>query len=398
MPQPIICLDENVRQFAERFRSAFSKPQYEYFVTVLLGLLECEGKRTLSGIRSKVGGAASVSGLSRFLAEAPWDQHAVVSRWQERFRQEMEPLVQAERERQKQERPKRRGRPKEPFVTGYLIGDDSTMSKPRGRKMEGLGKHHSTTHDQRIIGHSLVQALYVLLDRRCPQAAQLYRQQKVCDAETVPFESKIDLMQRLIDAFEPVAGTRTHVLLDSWYCAKRLWSAARQREFLITTGIKSNRWLRVADEATPQGWRWQQLSDYLATLSAQDFVEVCWPRGGKKVFVHVVSTRVRKLYCCQIVMVRHRLDAPLSQARYWASSDLEAPVETLLEHISARWLRFVCSKTAKTGEEQQQDIYIRLITDSLMMGAIPIPLGEMRNSILPSVATGHQSEKREEMG
>ena len=32
-----------------------------------------------------------------------------------------------------------------------------------------------------------------------------------------------------------------------------------------------------------------------------------------------------------------------------------------------------------------------------MMGAIPIPLGEKRNSILPSVATGHQSEKREEM-
>jgi len=33
-----------------------------------------------------------------------------------------------------------------------------------------------------------------------------------------------------------------------------------------------------------------------------------------------------------------------------------------------------------------------------MMGAIPIPLDEERNSILPSVATGHQSEKREEMG
>ena len=33
-----------------------------------------------------------------------------------------------------------------------------------------------------------------------------------------------------------------------------------------------------------------------------------------------------------------------------------------------------------------------------MVGAIPTPRGEERNSILPSVATGHQSEKREEMG
>ena len=55
MPQPIICLDEEVRHFAERFRSLFSKPQYQYFVTVLLGLMECEGRRTLSGVLREVG-------------------------------------------------------------------------------------------------------------------------------------------------------------------------------------------------------------------------------------------------------------------------------------------------------------------------------------------------------
>jgi len=36
MPVPIICLDEDVRYFAERFREVFSKPQYQHFVTVLL--------------------------------------------------------------------------------------------------------------------------------------------------------------------------------------------------------------------------------------------------------------------------------------------------------------------------------------------------------------------------
>ena len=29
MPQPIFCLDEEVCHFAERFRSLFSKPQYQ---------------------------------------------------------------------------------------------------------------------------------------------------------------------------------------------------------------------------------------------------------------------------------------------------------------------------------------------------------------------------------
>jgi hypothetical protein len=46
---------------------------------------------------------------------------------------------------------------------------------------------------------------------------------------------------------------------------------------------------------------------------------------------------LRKLYFCQVVIVRQSLDAPLSQARYWASSDLEASPELLLAHIAARW-------------------------------------------------------------
>jgi DDE superfamily endonuclease len=337
MPQPIICLDEEVRQFAERFRSVFSKPQYQYFVTVLVGLLECDGKRTLSGVLSKVGQPPSLSGLSRFFSEAPWLQEALVVIWLEHFRAEMQPLVQAEREQQRNLQPKRRGRPKQPLVTGYVIGDDSTMSKPKGRKMEGLGKHHSTTYDQRIVGHSLVQGLYVLLDRRCPLAPQLYRQANVCEAENVAFQSKIELMETLIRECEPVAGTTTHILLDSWYCAKCLWHAARQRDFLITTGLKSNRWLRVPDASAPGGWRWEKLSDYLVGLTAQDYVPLPWPRSGKMVYVHVVNTSVRKLYRCQVIIVRHSLDAPLSQARYWASSDLEADKKTLLTHISARW-------------------------------------------------------------
>ena len=261
----------------------------------------------------------------------------MAERWLRHFRETMQPQVAAELERQRQEQPKHRGRPKQSVVTGYLIGDDSTMHKPKGKKMEGLGQHHSTTEGKRIPGHSMVQSLYVLLGRRCPLAPQLYRQQRVCEAEGVPFASKIDLMEAIIRTFEPVAGTLTHVLLDTWYSAKRLWRAAREREFLITTGIKSNRWLAVADPSTPKGWKWQRLSEYSAQLSASDYVELTWPKGEKTVYVHVVTTRVRSLYRCQVVIVRQSLETPVSQARYWASSDLEASPQMLLSHIAARW-------------------------------------------------------------
>jgi hypothetical protein len=101
--------------------------------------------------------------------------------------------------------------------------------------------------------------------------------------------------------------------------------------------MKSNRWLRLEDPSEPRGWRWQRLSDYAASLDDSAYVECAWPRGGKTVYVQVVTTQVRKLYRCQVVIVRQELSAPLAQTRYFASSDLEANTQTLLGHLAARW-------------------------------------------------------------
>jgi SRSO17 transposase len=214
------------------------------------------------------------------------------------------------------------------------------MEKVRGKRMAGLGTHHSTTAGTRVVGHSLVQGLYVVQGRHCPLEPQLYRQKAVCAAENVPFHSKIDLMVAQIRTFKPLVGTLTHVLLDSWYAAKCIWKVARERGFLITTGLKSNRFLRVDDPEAPHGWRWQSLHDYAAGLSETDYQEVLWPSQREephKVWVHVVKTRVRKLYRCQVIIVRERLDAPLKETRYFASSDLAADVPTLVGHLAARW-------------------------------------------------------------
>jgi hypothetical protein len=136
------------------------------------------------------------------------------------------------------------------------------------------------------------------------------------------------------------ADTQTHVLLDSWYSAKRIWKAARQQGLLITIGLRSNRSLRVADAQAPRGWRWQTLSERAATLTTDDSQQIAWPSGGeqpRQVWVQVVSTRVHKLYRCQVAIVRESLEAPLKEVSLWASSDLVADATTLLRHIAARW-------------------------------------------------------------
>ena len=141
MPKPIVCLSEQLRQFAENFRSCFSKRQWKYFVIVLLGLIECEERKTMSGLLRVIGEYVSLSGLSRFLNKWNWSPAEVAQSWLLHFRQRMEVLVQAEHSRFKAKQPKRIGRPKQTVVTGFLIFDDSVHHKPKGQKMGGLGYH-----------------------------------------------------------------------------------------------------------------------------------------------------------------------------------------------------------------------------------------------------------------
>jgi hypothetical protein len=310
-----------------------------YFVTILLGLIMCQESRTLTGMLRQVESGQSLSGTSRFLSESPWSTSGLIGECQAQFRQEIGRAVQAEHARQRATQGKRRGRHKRTVVTGYLIGDDSTIAKVRGQKMGGLGKHHSSTLDKRVVGHSLVMGLYVLLGRSCPLEPQMYRQKVVCEAEGIPFRSKVEMMEEQIRTFEPVAGTTTHVLLDSWYTAKRIWRASRERGFLITSGLKSNRSIRIADENDPgdyRGWRWQRVDGYAAALTEADFQLLPYPsqEGKRMVYVHVLSTRVKKLYRCQVIFIREKLDG---STRFWASSDLEADPTALLAHIAARW-------------------------------------------------------------
>jgi hypothetical protein len=139
MPKPILCLSEVLRQYLEGFRPCFSKRQWKYFATILLGLVECEERKTMTGMKRCVAEGVSLSGLSRFMSKWSWSAEAVAARWMERFWERQAGTVQAEHERRKVKQPKSIGRPKATVVTGYLMFDDSVHAKPKGRKICGSG-------------------------------------------------------------------------------------------------------------------------------------------------------------------------------------------------------------------------------------------------------------------
>lgn len=337
MPIPIVCLADTLRQCLETFRGLFSSRQWKYFVTVLLALILCEERRTLKALLRTVADRISLSGLSRFLARWPWSEEALAATWQTRFRARLAPRVQAAHARQRAAWPQRRGRPQATLVTGYLILDDSTQAKPKGRKMKSLGRHHSASAGGRVVGHSLFTGLYLLLGRRCPLAPRMYRQQEVCRREGVPFRSKIDLALETIRTFQPAPHTQTHLLIDSWYTCRKIWKAAQARGWRVSGGLKSNRKLRLLE---PDGTRrWLSLAEYAATLQPQDFQPVIWPsqQGGRLIYAHLVSTWVRKVGPCQVLVTRPSPDAPLEQTRFWGTSLCEVDAQALVHILALRW-------------------------------------------------------------
>lgn len=337
MPKPIVCLSTALGQFVELFRPCFSQRQWKYFVIVLLGLIECEGRRTLRGLLGGVGEKVSLCGMSRFFNRWQWSAGAVAQVWLGHFRAQMKGQVQAEHHRQRSQQEKRRGRPKATVVTGYLIMDDSINLKVKGRKMTGLGRHYSSTEGRVVTGHCLFSGLYLLLGRRCPLQPRLYRQKVVCEQEQVPFLSKIDLAVQEIEQFEPVEGTHTHLLIDSWFHCKKVRRAAQKRGWDVSGGLKRNRVMRLINQDGSRTWL--KLADYATTLKVEDWQQAHWPskEGGRPVYVHTIKTWIRKLGPTQLLITCHDPDHPAKSIRYWGSTLLEADPQTVINILAIRW-------------------------------------------------------------
>ena len=333
MPKPIVCLSKALRQFADIFRSCYSKRQWRYFVIVLLGLIECEERKTMSGLLRVIGEQVSLSGLSRFLNKWKWSPARVAQNWLLHFRQRMEACVQAEGSRLKAQRPKCIGRPKQTVVTGFLIFDDSVHVKSKGQKMGGLGLHYSNTEQNVVVGHCLFTGLYVLLGQRCPLEPKMYCQKSTCEQEHQPFQSKVEMAVQEIKTFEPVSNTQTHVLIDIWYHCKQVRRATQKRGWQVS----GNGTMRlIAEDGTRT---WIKLSRYAARLAPEDWSKVIWPsaEGGQKMYAHLCLTWIRKLGPTLLLITCHDLQEPLKTVRYWGSTILDFDAQTLVDTLAVRW-------------------------------------------------------------
>jgi len=337
MAHPIIIQESSLRNYLGAFRDEIRPAQWTYFETVLMGLIHCQASRTLSGLLRTVAVLVTVWDLSRFLVSPRWSAARLAEVRYRVFCAEVQPLVAAAHEAQRLNRPRQKGRAKATVVTGYLILDDSTHVKRYAKQMSGLGWHYSSTDQRTMPGHSLFQGLYLVEDRQFPLDSQMYIQKSVCEQEQRPFQSKVDLAVSVVEHFEPLPETHTHVLIDSWYVNKRMWKAVKRRHWDLTGGLKANHKLRTLDaEGQPI---WMRLDDFAAELPADQFQPIQWPsqEGEVVVYVYLMRTRVKKLGVCQVLIVKPTTESNGDQARFYITTRLEDPLEQVVQTVALRW-------------------------------------------------------------
>ena len=337
MAHPIIIQEGSLRNYLSAFQDVLRPAQWTYFETVLMGLIHCQASRTLSGLLRTVAVLVTVWDLSRFLVSPRWSAARLAEARYRVFCAEVQPLVAAAHEAQRLNRPRQKGRAKATVVTGYLILDDSTHVKRYAKQMSGLGWHYSSTDQRTMPGHSLFQGLYLVEDRQFPLDSQMYIQKSVCEQEQRPFQSKVDLAVSVVEHFEPLPETHTHVLIDSWYVNKRMWKAVKRRHWDLTGGLKANHKLRTLDaEGQPI---WMRLDDFAAELPADQFQPIQWPsqEGEVVVYVYLMRTRVKKLGVCQVLIVKPTTESNGDQARFYITTRLEDPLEQVVQTVALRW-------------------------------------------------------------
>ncbi|HSW36161.1 MAG TPA: transposase [Candidatus Limnocylindrales bacterium] len=242
----------------KRFNFYLSRPQQHHFRHLITTMILWVGVHTISQL-SQVQRHLwdrDQSNINRFINRAHWQAEWLRKiRWQwvrEQIRAVLPTLCLA--------------KPEAP-VTGYLVIDD-TVVKKTGKKMAGLGWHYCHSEGRKVWGHCYVTALYVIAGFAYPVQTLLYQQRATCDTQGIKFCSKLELAASIIRSFQPVPGTRTVVLFDSWYSSEAVIKAALSRGFKVACALKSN---RVVGKSSGSG---RVKGSSLKNLAAQSTMEV----------------------------------------------------------------------------------------------------------------------------
>lgn len=212
---------ERLDNLLGRFRKFFSKPQFENFRSVMFGMIAASrGEHDVKSIRDAAGETKCRSTINRFFTSPSWNPADVMKNARKMvFSSSAMPHH-------------------DDYDVEFLIADD-VVCKKYGIRTELVCYNHSTMLGT-VLSHDYVTGFHLCENVCFPSSVKLYGNPKRCAEKGMPFKTKLQLCNEIIDEHSPKAR-KTVVLIDSWYTVNEVISRCNKHGYDWIGDMKSNR-------------------------------------------------------------------------------------------------------------------------------------------------------------
>jgi hypothetical protein len=214
-------IPEEVCKALEGFRPHFGAPAFEHFRRYVLGLIVSENL-TVEGINRVFIEPKHPSSLNRFLTVGIWDQNGLNGARIDRLKTEGALAGK-----------------------GWLALDD-TLTHKTGKKIEGVGIYWDHSEKRYVLAHNIVTAEFVNPNGEShPLDFRLYLKEDQSREKRVPFKTKIELAQELVETALHLGLDIQGALFDSWFASKEFIKFLRGKGLRWVTRLKADRNIKI---------------------------------------------------------------------------------------------------------------------------------------------------------
>jgi len=287
----------------EAFRPHFGVPAFEHFKRYVLGLIVSENL-TVEGINRIFIQAKHPSSLNRFLTTGIWKQQEVNDTRIDILK-----------------------------IQGALGGKgwlaiDDTLTHKTGKQIEGVGIYWDHSEKRYVLAHNIVTAEFVNPKGEShPLDFRLYLKEEQSREKRVPFKTKIDLAQELVEDALQLGLEIQGALFDNWFASKDFIKFLQGRGLHWVTRLKSDRNIKIKG-------RYVAISKFAGTLPRESFKKV---QIGDRVY-QVFSKAVDLKSVGQVrVLISYDNEEFSGSPAYFATDQIRWEGTRILKTYSKRW-------------------------------------------------------------
>lgn len=296
-------IPEEFEKALEAFRPHFGGPAFEHFKRYLLGLIVSKDL-TVEGINRIFIQAGHPSALNRFLTAGIWKEREVNDARIDMLR-----------------------------TQGGLGGNgwlaiDDTLTHKTGKKMEGVGVFWDHSEKRYVLAHNIVTAEFVSSKGDShPLDFRLYLKRDLCREKGIPFKTKIELAQELVEDALHLGLEIQGALFDNWFASTDFIKFLQSKGLHWVTRLKADRNIKIKG-------RYMAISEFAGTLPVESFKRV---QVGERIYqVFSKAVDLKGVGLVRVLISYDHEDSSGSPA-YFATDQIRWEGTRILKTYAKRW-------------------------------------------------------------